>query len=346
MATPDVSFVIAAYRAADSVGAAVESALAQRGVEVEVIVIDDASPDRSSRFLCDHISDRVIFRERETNGGPGAARNDAIALASGRWIAVLDADDVVEPDRACAMIETAKSFSSEVVVDNQWVEDAANGRNTTFRRPMFPTDIWSSYKSIDARSFIDDAVMFGRTHGYGYLKPLFSRDFIMRHGLRYDEDLRIGEDYDLMVQAFAHGAQCAVHSACGYVYRITDGSISRVLTLDHVREMKRADAVLAASSAGQRMLRDPAIEAAARRRTRSLVRAENYLQLVAAIKDWRPDQMISTTLRDPSAALLLRLPVVKRVSRAWHSLAKHVPVRQVEERRNVAAGQSEDRNDR
>jgi Glycosyl transferase family 2 len=85
-----VSVVVPAYRAEKTVERAVESALAQRPAPLEVIVVDDASPDRSGE-LAAALGARVITHER--NIGEGGARNTGLAAASESWVALLDADD-------------------------------------------------------------------------------------------------------------------------------------------------------------------------------------------------------------------------------------------------------------
>ncbi len=60
--------------------------------------------------------------------------------------------------------------------------------------------------------------------------------------MRYDETLRIGEDYILLASALAKGGRCVVEPDAGYAYHIRDGSISRVLELHHVEAMLAADA--------------------------------------------------------------------------------------------------------
>src|SRR5688500_10136433 len=84
----DVSVIIPAYNSADLLGAAIDSALRQRDVSVEIIVVDDGSTDGTDRVL-ESYGDavRVI---RQTNQGAYAARNAAAAVAHGDWLAFLD----------------------------------------------------------------------------------------------------------------------------------------------------------------------------------------------------------------------------------------------------------------
>ena len=77
----DVSIVIAAWNAQDFILTAINSALAQKGVSVEVLVVDDASSD-STCAVVESVKDlRVKLLRSEKNGGPGAARNIGFAAA-------------------------------------------------------------------------------------------------------------------------------------------------------------------------------------------------------------------------------------------------------------------------
>jgi glycosyltransferase involved in cell wall biosynthesis len=94
---PACSVIIPAYNAAAYVEQAIRSALDQRGVSVEVIVIDDGSTDTTPQVLAgfgDAI--RVVQQQR---GGPYRARNLGAKLARGQWLAFLDADDEWLPDK-------------------------------------------------------------------------------------------------------------------------------------------------------------------------------------------------------------------------------------------------------
>ena len=95
---PHTTVLMPAYRAEATVREAVESALAQTVGDLELIVVDDASPVPVLDAL-DGLSDprlRVVRRAR--NGGPAAARNTALKLATAPLVSQLDADDAWEPD--------------------------------------------------------------------------------------------------------------------------------------------------------------------------------------------------------------------------------------------------------
>jgi glycosyltransferase involved in cell wall biosynthesis len=96
-AQPTVSVVIPAYRAARTIGRAVESLLAQTRPPAEILVIDDGSPDDLAAALTSYTG-RVRL-VRQANGGAASARNRGLDLASGELIAFIDADDYWERDK-------------------------------------------------------------------------------------------------------------------------------------------------------------------------------------------------------------------------------------------------------
>src|SRR5579872_1776903 len=90
-APPLVSVVIPAYNAERHVAEAVESVLAQTYAPVEIVVVDDGSSDSTAETVR-QFGPRVRFTT-QTNAGAGAARNRGVAMATGHYIAFLDADD-------------------------------------------------------------------------------------------------------------------------------------------------------------------------------------------------------------------------------------------------------------
>ncbi len=102
---PTFSVVIAAYQAAGTVGAAVESALSQTRPPLEIIVSDDGSTDDLEGALAAYRDHIVLLHG--PNRGPGAARNAAFRAAQGDFVAILDADDLFLPERLEAFAEVA-----------------------------------------------------------------------------------------------------------------------------------------------------------------------------------------------------------------------------------------------
>jgi glycosyltransferase involved in cell wall biosynthesis len=105
MDQPIVSIVIPCFRQARFLGAAVESALGQSYPAVEVIVVDDGSDDDTPQ-VAESFGPRIRHLRRP-NGGPAAARNSGIAVASGQYLLFLDADDILHPNAVEWLVQAA-----------------------------------------------------------------------------------------------------------------------------------------------------------------------------------------------------------------------------------------------
>ena len=93
--SPAVSVVIITYNKADTVGPAIESVLRQTYTDREVLVVDDGSTDNTAEVV-GRYGARVRYLPKE-NGGTGSARNLGIAQARGKYVALLDGDDLWLP---------------------------------------------------------------------------------------------------------------------------------------------------------------------------------------------------------------------------------------------------------
>ena len=95
--TSDISVIIPLYNKASSIERTLRSVLGQRVLPREVIVVDDGSTDDSASIV-ERIDSPLVRLLRQENRGVSAARNRAMAEASGRWVALLDGDDCWEED--------------------------------------------------------------------------------------------------------------------------------------------------------------------------------------------------------------------------------------------------------
>ncbi len=106
---PTVTVVVPCYRYGHFLPSCVESVLSQADVEVDVIVVDDAPPDDSAAVARGLARDpRVQVIEHATNQGHIATYNDGLDAASGEYVALLSADDVLAPgslSRAAALLD-------------------------------------------------------------------------------------------------------------------------------------------------------------------------------------------------------------------------------------------------
>jgi glycosyltransferase involved in cell wall biosynthesis len=120
-----VSTVIPAYRAARTIGRAVDSVLAQTRPPVEILVVDDGSPDDLAAAV-QRFGDRVTLL-RKPNGGAASARNCGIEPARGDLIAFLDADDYWEPHKLERQLEVFARHPEVGLVAGRFFEERPGG---------------------------------------------------------------------------------------------------------------------------------------------------------------------------------------------------------------------------
>jgi succinoglycan biosynthesis protein ExoU len=203
----------------------VRSALAEELVQ-EVVVVDDGSHDdtQASARAADDGTGRLTVVALATNAGPSKARNIALEHSRASYFCVLDADDYFLPGRIGRLFASTDSGWDMLADDLILVSGYVADRELAGLCQAKPCDAGL----LDLKTFVTRNVpRRGKMRGeLGYLKPLVRREFIERHGLRYDETLRFGEDYAFYAKALIAGARFRLVGACGYVAVERAGSLS------------------------------------------------------------------------------------------------------------------------
>ncbi|MFQ6547504.1 glycosyltransferase family 2 protein [Aestuariibius sp. 2305UL40-4] len=310
-AAPDmVSVVMSNFEGADYLEAAVRSVLDQSHKTLELIVVDDASGDDSRQILQRLAAEdqrvRPILLER--NGGPAAARNAAFDAARGEWIAIVDSDDLIHPSRLARLIAAAQTTGADIVADDllHFGDPATTGRTLLQERRM------TGAQEITPAELVRSDVARRGVASLGYLKPMIRRRTL--GPLRYDETLRIGEDFDLLLRLVVGGARLCLLPDPTYLYRRHAGSISHRLSVPTLERLVEAHGSVSAL-AEQLRARDAALDAALRSRHGLLTRALRYQRLVAALKGRDAAGAALCFAKDPRMALDLAVSVTDRMRR-------------------------------
>src|SRR5262249_48749136 len=112
-----VSIIVPAYNRESSLKRAIKTALDQTVNDIEVIVVDDGSKDKTAMVaeLYADADPRVRLMRHETNRGAQAARNTGARVAHGRWLAFCDSDDAMLPKSLELRLDVAEMEKVEVV---------------------------------------------------------------------------------------------------------------------------------------------------------------------------------------------------------------------------------------
>ena len=116
--TPQVSVIIPVYNAEAYLHDCLRSILMQTMPDIEVLIIDDGSTDGSFALMQQYAkTDSRVRSVHQQNAGPSRARNAGIAMAQGRYIAFVDADDWLEEDMCQRMLKVAGN-DADIVFGN------------------------------------------------------------------------------------------------------------------------------------------------------------------------------------------------------------------------------------
>ncbi len=301
---PLLTVVMANYNGAAHIGEAVRSVLGQTEAALELIVSDDCSSDDS--LVCAKTAanndPRLIILTHQAQTGPAGARNRALKLARGRWIAIVDNDDLIEPERLARLAASAQADGADIAADNLLVFYEGEKRPSHPHLPVRSTACW-----VDAAAYARSNILLGGGAQLGYLKPIFRRSSMS--SALYDESLTIGEDSDLVLRLLIAGARMRLYPELGYRYRKHARSISHRLNAPAI------DALLGALDRLAPGPDAPLAHALARQRG-ALLNARAFSELVTALKARDFAAAWRVSLRRPGALLLLRDPLLARLRRS------------------------------
>lgn len=240
----EVTLIIPCYNAADTIIGTLESALAQT-VPVRIIVVDDCSTDNSFEVvaaLAEKHPQIQLFRQA-VNGGPGKARNTGLRLAETEWVAGLDSDDFLEPERTQRLLAHIAGRDVDFLMDDIiriWPgQRVADGVRVWRDGPVGTV-------AMDLAAFVRENTLkhTGYRREIGYLKPLMRTAFLRRHGLEFREDMRLAEDYEFYARALVAGAKLEVIDPCGYIALNREGSLSKAVPTKAMEKVVAADRAL------------------------------------------------------------------------------------------------------
>lgn len=306
---PLISVVLAIFNGARFIEGALASVLAQTVREIEVICVDDCSTDDSvARVAALAKRDpRIRMLRTPVNGGPAAARNHALDIASGQWIAVMDSDDLMHPDRLAKLVTAGERDRADIVADDLLIFDEDD------RVPPFSAfgDKWKACW-VDAVTYVRSNCLYsGRDPALGYLKPLFRAAVIQRAQLRYDPSLRVAEDYDFTLRLLANGARFRIYPELTYFYRKHTASISHRLSQSKLLPMLAADDALRADLD----LVEPELIKALDQRRKSILRAIEFDKLIVTLKQRKWRAAVEVAVHRPDIVRRLWMPTTSRLRR-------------------------------
>lgn len=237
-----ISVVIPAYNAQRTLMDTLDSVFMQTWPAVEVIVVDDGSTDGTWQLL-QSLGSRIRCLHQD-NAGLAAARRTGLAAARGRWVALLDADDLCHPERLAVQAAVMRRFPDVVLCGTDFSSFDEQGHTITSYAPQYYARIGRAPKGVESLLEHTDLMVVDGcgpaegirvSHGNGYrhlahgnfMHPptlMFRRDLLEQIG-SFDPDARSMCDWDWIARAARIGAVAYVDHPL-IRYRLSAGQMS------------------------------------------------------------------------------------------------------------------------
>ena len=216
-----LSFIIPAYNAEATIDRAIDSILALKDSadcpELEIIIVENGSTDitlEKAQTLSEQHEEIQVFRSEK---GVSKARNRGIRQASGEWLIFIDADDQCDPD-ILQVLPMLSAFTPDFAA----MSYRKNGQI-----------IRNEYKNINQPVYGDALPEAGAwmlvwpTQRMTVWAKIFRRDFLVDHGLLFDEDLRFSEDSEFLIRALNQCESMIISDVIAYHYITDSPSVMR-----------------------------------------------------------------------------------------------------------------------
>ena len=222
-----ISVIIPVFRVEKYISAALESVLAQTYKQIEILVVDDGSPDRSVE-ICQQFTDSRIKIISQTNRGLAGARNTGIRHAQGDYIALLDGDDMWLPNKLEKNIEHLETSPTVgVSFSRSALTDEAGNLSGTYLMPKLqditPPDLLcdnpvGNGSSAVIRKEVFEAIQF-QDNLYGKVEDFY-----------FDEHFRQAEDVECWLRILIQtNWQIEGIPEALTLYRVNSGGLSASL---------------------------------------------------------------------------------------------------------------------
>lgn len=191
---PRVSVILPVYNTEKYVAEAIESILNQTYTNLELIIINDCSTDRTPEIISEYVQNdpRVRVINNPTNKGPAASRNSGINNSQGEYIALMDADDISHPDRLSKQVAFLDKHQEVKVAGSSAIRiDPAGNPIGKWRLPVKDRIIRWHILFRNSRVFCNPTVMIRR--------DLFTQVSL------YNEAIFSYDDFELWTRIFTHG---------------------------------------------------------------------------------------------------------------------------------------------
>lgn len=212
-----ISIIVPVYKVEKELDRCVQSLLKQTYKNLEIILVDDGSPDRCP-ILCDQyaMEDERIRVIHKKNGGLSDARNAGLNLATGEYVLYVDSDDYIELDSCERLISATSDGQVDIVVGNAIMEKP-DGNEKMIHSATPAGFIYS------AKDFVEKAVCESQWYAPAWLN-MYRRKFLLDNELYFKKGIYF-EDVQMLPRVFLPAKKITCIDGTFYHYIIRENSI-------------------------------------------------------------------------------------------------------------------------
>lgn len=232
-----ISIIVPVYGEEDYIGQGIESLCAQTYKNIEIILVDDGSPDGSGD-ICDRYAakDKRIKVIHKPNGGLVSARKAGMRAASGSVIGYMDGDDWVEPQMYETLYSTMLKSGADIVAPG-YTEDLLEQRNRCLNG--FPAGVYTGdelwKKLVPGMLCMEEFSHFGICTFLW--NKLFRREVVRESQLAVDDRIFIGEDASCLYPSILRSKSVVVTEDTFYHYRQRTDSMIKTKSVHGAKEL-------------------------------------------------------------------------------------------------------------
>ena len=226
---PKVSVVVPIYGVEKYLKQCVDSILAQTLTNIEIILVDDGSPDKCPDIVDEYAKkDSRVVAVHQPNGGYGTAVNHGISLAQGEYIGIIESDDWIEPTMYEKLYNNAIANNSDVVKCNFYVYNSLASKPARINKKWHQQQLNKAPKDI-AFSLKDypEIVMFHAS----VWASLYRSDFVKKIKMNETKSASY-QDFPFMCEVMARAGRISVVNEHLVHYRMEEGQGSSTIRRD------------------------------------------------------------------------------------------------------------------
>lgn len=237
MGSPLISVIVPIYKIDRYLGACIESILNQTYNYLEIILVDDGSPDKCPE-ICDLYAskDNRIKVIHKQNGGLVSARKAGLLASTGVYIGYVDGDDWIGPGFYQSLFHNIKETNSDIAIAGFSRDLFASTKNLLNAIPS------GVYEQDELEDVCKHMLSYGDFYQHGvttYLwNKLFRKEVLAECQLAVDDRVTIGEDAAVVYKAILRSKRIVITDNCAYHYRQREDSMLKSNN-NYVEEYKR-----------------------------------------------------------------------------------------------------------